>query len=148
MGITYGAKVMLPGVLRFDDGIEVGEEIVVVSTKGECICVAYAQMTSHQLSTVIHGVAAKIKRMVMDRDTYPRKWGLGPHAVEKKKMKAAGTLGKYGQHNEQTPSDWKDKNPDFSAVPTVIKVKKEEPKTIEHVIMPGSTTEEVKSEAP
>jgi len=134
--ITYGAKVMLPGVLRFDDGIEVGEEVVVVSTKGECICVAYAQMTSHQLSTVVHGVAAKIKRVVMDRDTYPRKWGLGPHAVEKKKMKAAGTLDKHGRPNEKTPEDWKEKHPDLSSTATVIKIKKEEPKSVDHVIMP------------
>lgn len=145
--ITYGAKVMLPGVLRFDDGIEVGEEIVVVSTKGECICVAYAQMTSHQLSTVVHGVAAKIKRCVMDRDTYPRKWGLGPHAVEKKKMKAAGTLDKHGRPNEKTPEEWKDKHPDLSSTATVIKIKKEEPKSVDHVIMPKTEdagTKEVK----
>lgn len=25
-----------------------------------------------------HGVVAKIKRVIMERDTYPRKWGLGP----------------------------------------------------------------------
>ena len=41
---------MLPGVLRFDDSIEVGEEIVVITTKGEAICVAYAQMTSMQVT--------------------------------------------------------------------------------------------------
>ena len=28
---------MLPGVLRYDDGIEVNDEIVVVTTKGEAI---------------------------------------------------------------------------------------------------------------
>ncbi len=28
---------MLPGVLRYDDGIEVGDQIVVVTTKGEAI---------------------------------------------------------------------------------------------------------------
>merc|ERR1712051_619781 len=138
--ITYGAKVMLPGVLRFDDGIEVGEEIAVVSTKGEAICIAYAQMTSMQLSKVVHGVAAKIKRMVMDRDTYPRKWGLGPHALEKKKMVAAGTLGKFGKPNEKSPDDWKEKCPDLSATPMVIKIAKVEPASVDHVIMPDSSS--------
>merc|ERR1712156_615641 len=147
--ITYGAKVMLPGVLRFDDGIEVGEEIAVVSTKGEAICIAYAQMTTLQMSTVKHGVAAKIKRMVMDRDTYPRKWGLGPHAVEKKKMKAAGTLDKHGRPNDQTPAEWKDKHPDLSATATVIKIKKEQPKSIPDVITTNltSTPTKVKTES-
>lgn len=31
-----------------------------------------------------HGVVAKIKRVVMDRGTYPRRWGLGPRASRKK----------------------------------------------------------------
>lgn len=32
------------------------------------------------------GVVAKTKRVIMERDTYPRKWGLGPKAIEKKKL--------------------------------------------------------------
>ena len=28
---------LLPGVLRYEDGIEVGQEIVIVTTKGEAI---------------------------------------------------------------------------------------------------------------
>ena len=36
--ICYGAKIMLPGVLRFEDGIEIDEEIVIVTTKGEAVC--------------------------------------------------------------------------------------------------------------
>lgn len=36
--ICYGAKIMLPGVLRYEDGIEVNQEIVVITTKGEAIC--------------------------------------------------------------------------------------------------------------
>merc|ERR1711928_17050 len=83
-----------------------------------------------------HGVAAKIKRMVMDRDTYPRKWGVGPHAVEKKKMKAAGTLDKHGRPNDKTPAEWKEKHPDLSGTATVIKVKKDEVPVVDHVIMP------------
>ena len=35
--ICYGAKVMLPGVLRYEDGIELNQEIVILTTKGEAI---------------------------------------------------------------------------------------------------------------
>ena len=35
--MCYGAKVMLPGVLRYEDGIEINEQIVIVTTKGEAI---------------------------------------------------------------------------------------------------------------
>lgn len=42
--MCYGAKIMLPGVLRYDDGIEVNDEIVIITTKGEAValgvCVA------------------------------------------------------------------------------------------------------------
>jgi H/ACA ribonucleoprotein complex subunit 4 len=40
--ICYGAKLMVPGVLRFDDKIDVGDEIVLITTKGEAIAVAIA----------------------------------------------------------------------------------------------------------
>lgn len=36
--ICYGAKIMLPGVLRYEDGIELNQDIVVITTKGEAIC--------------------------------------------------------------------------------------------------------------
>jgi len=37
-----------------------------------------ALMTTAVVATCDHGAVAKIKRVVMARDTYPRKWGLGP----------------------------------------------------------------------
>ena len=42
--ICYGAKLMIPGLLRFSDGIEVGEEVVLMTTKGEAIAVGFAQV--------------------------------------------------------------------------------------------------------
>ena len=35
--VCYGAKVLLPGVLRFDEGIEPNMEIVIMTTKGEAV---------------------------------------------------------------------------------------------------------------
>lgn len=35
--VCYGAKVLLPGVLRFDEGIEPGMEIAIMTTKGEAV---------------------------------------------------------------------------------------------------------------
>jgi H/ACA ribonucleoprotein complex subunit 4 len=40
--LCYGAKLMLPGVLRFSSGIEVGTEVVIISTKGEAVAMAIA----------------------------------------------------------------------------------------------------------
>ncbi|GMS90856.1 hypothetical protein PENTCL1PPCAC_13031, partial [Pristionchus entomophagus] len=112
--ICYGAKVLLPGVLRFEDGIEIGQEIVIVTTKGEAVCLAIAQMTTSTMACTDHGVVAKIKRVIMERDTYARKWGLGPVAMKKKEMVKDGLLDKYGKTNEKTPGDWKKAVPSFS----------------------------------
>ncbi|XP_072998035.1 H/ACA ribonucleoprotein complex subunit 4-like [Typha latifolia] len=104
--ICYGAKLMIPGLLRFENDIEVGEEVVLMTTKGEAIALGIAEMTTAVMATCDHGSVARIKRVVMDRDTYPRKWGLGPKASMKKKMIASGLLDKHGKPNEKTPAEW------------------------------------------
>lgn len=120
--ICHGAQVLLPGVLRYEDGIEIGQEIVIVSTKGEAIALALAQMTTAVMATCDHGVCAKLKRVIMERDTYPRKWGLGPKASAKKKMMKEGLLDKYGKPNEKTPKNW---NPAIEDYNVDAKVKAE-----------------------
>ncbi|XP_054454809.1 H/ACA ribonucleoprotein complex subunit DKC1-like isoform X2 [Anoplopoma fimbria] len=112
--ICYGAKIMLPGVLRYEDGIEMNQDIVVITTKGEAICTAVALMTTAVISTCDHGIVAKIKRVIMERDTYPRKWGLGPKASQKKMMIQKGLLDKHGKANGSTPNDWKSQYVDYS----------------------------------
>ncbi|KAI9120583.1 hypothetical protein K1719_007616 [Acacia pycnantha] len=104
--ICYGAKLMIPGLLRFENDIDVGEEVVLMTTKGEAVALGIAEMTTAVMATCDHGVVAKIKRVVMDRDTYPRKWGLGPRAAMKKKLVAEGKLDKRGKPNENTPQEW------------------------------------------
>ncbi|CAG7823645.1 unnamed protein product [Allacma fusca] len=104
--ICYGAKVMLPGVLRYEDGIELNQEIVILTTKGEAIALAIALMTTSTMASGDHGCIAKLKRVIMERDTYPRKWGLGPKATIKKNMIKSGLLDKYGKPNEKTPLDY------------------------------------------
>lgn len=53
-------------------------------------------MTTAVMASCDHGVVAKIKRVVMERDTYPRRWGLGPIAKAKKEMVARCALGRWG----------------------------------------------------
>ena len=112
--ICYGAKILLPGVLRYEAGIEMGEEIVVCTTKGEAICLAIAQMTTATMASCDHGVVAKIKRVVMERDLYPKKWGLGPKASVKKEMIKQGLLDKFGKPNENTPKNWSSSYVDYN----------------------------------
>lgn len=137
--VCYGAKLMIPGLLRYEAGIELHEEVVLMTTKGEAIALGIAQMSTVELTTCDHGVVAKVKRCIMERDTYPRRWGLGPVALEKKKMKADGKLDKYGRANEATPAKWNQDYKDYNA-PT---------STGDNAARPQPVSERtVKSEAP
>lgn len=132
--VCYGAKLMIPGLLRYEADISVHEEVVLMTTKGafipffpeefsdlyryvvgEAIALAVAQMSTVELATCDHGVVAKVKRCIMERDTYPRRWGLGPVALQKKKMVKDGKLGKHGQKLDGvTPVEWSRDYTDYS----------------------------------
>lgn len=76
--ICYGVKLIIPGLLRFENDIEVGEEVLLMATKGEAVALGIAEMMTAVIATCDHGTVAKIERVVMDR-----KWGLGPRASMK-----------------------------------------------------------------
>lgn len=63
-------------------------------------------MTTSELATCDHGVVTKTKRVIMDRDLYPKRWGLGPRALRKKNLVKEGLLDKHGKPNQSTPQDW------------------------------------------
>src|ERR1700733_7788522 len=113
--VCYGAKLMLPGLLRYESNIQLYEEVVLITTKGEAIAIGIAQMSTVEMSSCDHGVVAKVKRCIMERDLYPRRWGMGPVALEKKKMKSDGKLDKYGRANEATPAKWQAEYTDYNA---------------------------------
>jgi len=135
--ICYGAKLMIPGLLRYADDIEVNEVVVLMTTKGEAVALGIAEMTTSVMSECDHGCVAKIKRVIMERDTYPRKWGLGPMALKKKKLKAAGLLDKFGRPNDKTPKDWMKECP-----PTDAKKKDSPAPTPTPVVASASEDEE------
>ena len=90
-------------------------QVVLMTTKGEAIAIGIAQMTTSVMATVDHGCVAKIKRVIMERDTYPRRWGLGPMAQKKKQLVAEGKLDKHGRPNENTPKEYLRSLPDVQA---------------------------------
>ena len=50
---------------------------------------------------------------IMDRNLYPKRWGLGPTASAKKGLVASGKLDKYGKTNAQTPKSWTESYIDY-----------------------------------
>ena len=84
-------------------------------SQGEAIAIGIAQMNTAVMATCDHGAVAKIKRVVMERDTYPRRWGLGPTAQAKKSLIAAGKLDKHGRPQANTPAEYLRSQPDLAA---------------------------------
>jgi H/ACA ribonucleoprotein complex subunit 4 len=116
--VCYGAKLMIPGLLRYETDIALNEEVVLMTTKGEAIALAIAQMSTVELATCDHGVVAKVKRCIMERDTYPRRWGLGPMASKKKGLIKDGKLSKFGEKIDGvTPADWSKDYVDYNRDP-------------------------------
>ncbi|GKT14131.1 H/ACA ribonucleoprotein complex subunit cbf5 [Aduncisulcus paluster] len=112
--LCYGAPLLIQGLLRFESGIETGDEVVIMTTRGEAVAIGISQMTTVHMATVDGGRVARVKRVIMSRDTYPKRWGLGPVAKLRKKMIADGLLDKYGKKNEKTPKEWDDRFKEYS----------------------------------
>ena len=104
--ICYGAKLLVPGILRYSSKLVVNKECVIMTTKGEAVAVGICLMAPAEIYSCQHGIAVKIKRVIMDRDTYPRRWGLGPRAKRKKQLIREGKLDQKGKPNNNTPRDW------------------------------------------
>ncbi|MES1906219.1 MAG: centromere/microtubule-binding protein cbf5 [Paramarteilia canceri] len=105
--VCHGAKILLPGVIRFDNGISPNNTIVIITSKGEAVALAIALMGSSEMISCDHGTVARPKRVIMQRNLYDKQWGLGPVHLKKKEMIANGKLDKYGKPNENTPTNWK-----------------------------------------
>lgn len=54
----------------------------------------------------------------MERDTYPRRWGLGPVALAKKKLVKDGKLDKFGRVTQDTPAAWRSGYVDYANDPS------------------------------
>jgi len=123
--VCYGGQLMLPGVLRYESNIEVGEQVILISTKGEAVALAIAQMTTSTIATCDHGIVTRTKRVIMDRDIYEKKWKLGPFSKKKADLKEQGKLDKYGRMTDSTPEAWKLLFGDDAKPTTVKEVAKE-----------------------
>jgi H/ACA ribonucleoprotein complex subunit 4 len=78
--VCHGGQLTIPGVLRYDD-FGSGDMIVLVTPKGEAVALCKAVMSASEISVVDHGEVCKIKRVIMEKDTYRRQWKLGGGSI-------------------------------------------------------------------
>lgn len=71
--ITYGADLAIPGVVALHERIRKGDDVAIFTLKGEIIATGIAQKHTEEILENKKGIAVKTKRVIMERDIYPRK---------------------------------------------------------------------------
>lgn len=72
--ICHGAQLGMPGICGFDDNIGSGEQVVIMTLKGEAVAVGRSQMSAREMQTSRKGAAVQTGRVLMEPGTYPKAW--------------------------------------------------------------------------
>lgn len=72
--VCHGAPLMAPGVSSLDRGIEAGDEVALLTLKGEAVAVARAGLNSEKMAEASRGAVATPTRVLMATGTYARAW--------------------------------------------------------------------------
>lgn len=72
--VCHGADLNIPGISKLDSNIKKGDVIALLTLKNELIAIAKSEQTSDEVMNAKKGVAAKLMRVIMEPDVYPRKW--------------------------------------------------------------------------
>jgi len=75
--LCHGADLALPGVLRLHSGIKPRNVVGIFTQKEELVALASSLMSSEEMTTKDHGMAANVERVVMAPGTYPSMWRSG-----------------------------------------------------------------------
>jgi H/ACA ribonucleoprotein complex subunit 4 len=72
--VCNGAQLAVPGILRYEAGIEANDLIVVMTQKEEAVALMKADMSSGKIQAENHGIAATTERVLMPSGVYPKTW--------------------------------------------------------------------------
>lgn len=72
--LTYGSDLAIPGVAKLDEEIEIGEEVAVMTLRGELIAMGTAFLSSQNVMKKNKGAFVKTSKVFMDPDYYPKQW--------------------------------------------------------------------------
>jgi len=74
--ICFGANIMIPGIIRYENNIDIYDEVVILTMKGEAVGLGVALMSTTTFSGSDFGMVARVRKVIMPRDIYPRSWCL------------------------------------------------------------------------
>ena len=72
--LCHGAHLTAPGVVSLDSGIKIGDQVAVLSQKGEAITLSKTFVSSEKILNMDHGFVARTERVLMPRGIYPKMW--------------------------------------------------------------------------
>jgi H/ACA ribonucleoprotein complex subunit 4 len=72
--IARGAALAVPGILRVDAGIKVGDAVAIFTKKDELVAIGKALMRSEQMVSAKKGVAVQPEAVLMKPGVYPSLW--------------------------------------------------------------------------
>ena len=73
--VAHGADLNAPGVVALDEDIEKGQQVAMMTVKGEALALGTANMSARDMYKAYKGKAVKTFRVFLPEGTYPRMWG-------------------------------------------------------------------------
>ncbi|MBI4150393.1 RNA-guided pseudouridylation complex pseudouridine synthase subunit Cbf5 [Candidatus Woesearchaeota archaeon] len=70
--ICHGANLKIPGISKVESDIQVDELVAVMTLKNELIALGQAKMISKDMVKLEKGIAVRVDRVLMERNTYPK----------------------------------------------------------------------------
>lgn len=74
--ICYGGQLSVRGILKYDRDFDTNSTVVLMTAKGEAVALATPLVSSCQVADMERGVVTRTKRVIMEKDLYPRCWGI------------------------------------------------------------------------
>lgn len=72
--VCHGAPLAVPGIVKLENNIHIGDKVAILSLKNELVAVGTARMTTGQIMAAKSGIAVEVNHVVMEPGTYPRGW--------------------------------------------------------------------------
>ncbi len=75
--LSHGSDLAIPGIAKFEEGIELGETIAVLTLRGELVAMGTSYMSSKDIAKKKKGAVVKTHKVFIEKDSYPKMWKFG-----------------------------------------------------------------------
>ena len=72
--LCHGADLAAPGISRIEEGINIGNRVVIYTLKGEAVSIGEAKMNSEDMFRAEKGVCVETEKVFMKPGTYVKGW--------------------------------------------------------------------------